>query len=84
MKIEISTDWQEVHRLLKAEMTTIGYNSDFYKMLKNIDSMVSELSKIEVVARRTRSTVLHMEHITKINQAIDHLSKVLIMAKLMR
>jgi hypothetical protein len=84
MKIEISTDWQEVCRKLRLEMNAVGYNVDLHRMLSNIDKMVSELSKIEVEARRTRSTVLYREHLVDINNAIDRLEKLIIMATLMR
>ncbi len=84
MKIKISTDWQEIHRLLRVEMKTIGYNADLDRMVKNIDAMVSELSKIEVVVRRKRSMLIHTEHVDKINKAIDYVEKLLLMAKLMR
>jgi hypothetical protein len=84
MKIEISTDWQEVYRKLRLEMNAVGHNADLYRMLGNIDKMVSELSKIEVEARRTRSTVLYREKLESINYAIDRLEKLVIMAKLMK
>ena len=84
MKITVSTDWQEVHRQIRAEMNTIGYNSDLDRFVKNIDTMVSELSKIEVVARRTKSTVLYSERLQSINDAIDRLEKLILMAKLMK
>lgn len=84
MKIQVSTDWQEVHRQIRAEMNSIGYNSDLDRMIKNIDTMVSDLSKIEVVARRTHSTVLYREKLDAINEAIDRLEKLLLMAKIMK
>jgi DNA-binding MarR family transcriptional regulator len=52
-------------------------------MLKNIDTMVVELSKLEVSARRTRHMSYTNEQREKINKAIDHLEKLLLMAKLM-
>lgn len=84
MKITVSTDWQDVHKRIRAELNSIGYNSDFDRLVKNIDNMVSELSKIEVVARRTKNTVLYIEKLETINNAIDRLLKLIIMAKLMR
>lgn len=84
MKITVSTDWQDVHKRIRAELNSIGYNSDFDKMVRNIDTMVSDLSKIEVVARRTRNTVLYSEKLESINTAIDRLMKLILMAKLMR
>jgi hypothetical protein len=84
VKIEISTDWQEVHRLLRVEMNTIGYNQDLEKMVRNIDKMVADLSRLEVLVRRTRNTVLHTEKVEQINLTIDHLRKLVLMAQLMR
>lgn len=84
MKIEISTDWQEVHRLLRVEMNAIGYNQDLEKMVRNIDKMVADLSRLEVLVRRTRNTVIHTEKVEQINLTIDHLRKLVLMAQLMR
>jgi hypothetical protein len=84
VKIEISTDWQEVHRLLRAEMNAIGYNKDLEKMVRNIDKMVADLSRLEVLVRRTRNTVIHTEKVEQINLTIDHLRKLVLMAQLMR
>jgi hypothetical protein len=84
VKIEISTDWQEVHRLLRVEMNAIGYNQDLEKMVRNIDKMVADLSRLEVLVRRTRNTVIHTEKVEQINLTIDHLRKLVLMAQLMR
>ena len=84
MKIETSTDWQEIHRLLRVEMKSIGYNQDLEKMVRNIDKMVADLSRLEVLVRRTRNTVLHTEKVEQINLTIDHLRKLVLMAQLMR
>lgn len=84
MKIETSTDWQEIHRLLRVEMKSIGYNHDLEKMVRNIDKMVADLSRLEVLVRRTRNTVTHTEKVEQINSTIDHLRKFVLMAKLMR
>lgn len=84
MIITVSTDWQEIHRQIRVELNTIGYNSDLAKLVKNIDIMVSDLSKIEVVARRTKNTTLYNERLQYINNAIDRLEKLILMAKLMR
>jgi len=82
MKMQISTDWQEIHRRIRIDLRQIGYNADFEKFVRNIDTMVSELSKIEVVARRTRGSVLHTEKLEEINAAIDRIEKLILMAKL--
>jgi hypothetical protein len=83
VKIENSLDWQEVRTQLTNELNSIGYNPDLTKMLKNIDDMVIKLSKLEVDARRTRHDSYSNEQKNKINKAIDHLEKLLLMAKLM-
>jgi hypothetical protein len=84
MKIERATDWQEVKSSLLKQMRSIGYNPDFNKMIKNIDSMITALSKIEVEARRIRKSKLVQNQLEDINKAIDHLEKLLLMAQLMK
>jgi hypothetical protein len=46
--------------------------------------MVTELSKTEVDARRKRMQSTIDEKIDKINQAIDNLEKILVIANLMK
>lgn len=84
MKIAVSTEWQEIRRQIKVELRTIGYNPDLDKMVNNVDLMVSALSKIEVVVRRSRGSALFIEKLSAINDAIDRIEKLMIMAKLMR
>ena len=84
MKIEKATDWQDVHTKLRSQMLSIGYNPDLNKMLNNISSMVSELSNLEVTARRTRIEHYTKKKVNEINKSIDHLEKLLLIAQLMR
>jgi hypothetical protein len=83
VKIETSLDWQKVRTQLTNELNSIGYNPDLNKMLSNINPMVTELSKLEVEARRTRKKTYCDNQIEKINNAINHLEKLLLIAKLM-
>ena len=83
MKIETSLDWDNVSNELTTQFTNLPYNPDLRKMFKNIETMVGQLSKLEVEARRTRHTSYSNEQKDKINKAIDHLEKLLLMAKLM-
>lgn len=83
MKIEKATDWQEIQTQLRSQMLSIGYNPDLNKMLNNISGMISELSKLEVTARRTHVEHYVKEKVNEINKAIDHLEKLLLIAKLM-
>jgi hypothetical protein len=84
MKIEKATDWQDVHTKLRSQMLGIGYNPDLQRMLNNITNMVSELSNLEVNARRTRIEHYAKEKVNEVNKAIDHLEKLLLIAQLMR
>jgi hypothetical protein len=52
-------------------------------MFSNIGSMVSELSKLEVTFRRTQKYSMLDDKVAEINKAIDHLEKLILMAKLM-
>lgn len=84
MKIERALDWNTVRCEMDTLMSSIGYNPDLRKMLKNIDSMVTELSKLEVSFRRTHKTSMLDDKVEKINLAISHLEKLILIAKLMQ
>lgn len=83
MKIERALDWNKVSDELRTQMGAIGYNPDLRKMYGNINSMVSELSKLEVTFRRTQKYSMLDDKVADINKAIDHLEKLILMAKLM-
>ena len=82
MKIEHAIDWQEVHSALRIQIQKIGYNPDLQRLLNNITNMVTELSQLEVTARRTHKNTYTDEKVAKINEAIDRLEKILLIAKL--
>jgi hypothetical protein len=84
MEIQNSLDWPGVHSELRHQLHDLGYNPDLYKMLNNITTMVVELSKAEVEARRSKSYRVTQEKVADINKAINHLEKILLMAILMR
>jgi hypothetical protein len=83
MKIERAIDWDKVSDDLRSQLGTIGYNPDLRRMFSNIGSMVSELSKLEVTFRRTQKYSMLDDKVAEINKAIDHLEKLILMAKLM-
>lgn len=83
MKITTALDFQTVSDTLRKELRSIGYNPDLNKMYLNIESMVRELSKLEVMARRSHKSNITIDKINEINKAIDHLEKLIMMAKLM-
>jgi hypothetical protein len=84
MQINSSLDWDKIGEKLRAQMTAIGYNADLQKMFWNIDEMVTELSKLEVEARRTKSTSYLSNKILEINKAIDYLEKLILVGLLMK
>ena len=84
MKIETSLDWFNVSNKLRTQLDNLPYNNDLHKMLKNIEKMVTELSKLEVEARRIRNTSYLIDRVNDINKSIDHLEKLILMASLMR
>lgn len=84
MKIERAIDWNQVSIDLSSQMSGLGYNPDLQKMYKNIDKMVAELSKLEVSFRRTQKFSMLDDRVAEINNAINHLEKLLLMANLMK
>ena len=84
MQLQNSLDWYDARNMLQAQLDTLPYNPDLRKMLKNIDSMVEKLSKLEVDARRTHVEHYTKEQVEKVNSAIDHLEKLILIAKLMQ
>jgi DNA-binding transcriptional regulator GbsR (MarR family) len=75
MKINSIQDWNEVEQELMAQIRTVRYNSDLQKMKRNIDSMITELSKAEVEARRLKNTKYIQPKIDEINVAINKMEK---------
>jgi hypothetical protein len=84
MKIENSLDWHGVHSNIRLQIQQLGYNPDLQRLLNNITNMVTELSKLEVTFRRTHKHSFLDETVSEINKAIDHLEKLILMAKLMK
>lgn len=82
MKIHNSLEWGEVGTELTKQLNRLPYNPDLRKMISNIDKMVVDLSKAEVEARRIRKPEYTKEKVDNINIAIDHLEKLLLIAKL--
>jgi len=83
MEIKLALDWQPVSAHLRKQLATINHNPDLKQMLKNIDLMVNDLSRAEVIARQTRRTYHLESHLEKINKAINHLEKLILIAQVM-
>jgi hypothetical protein len=84
MKIERAIDWNQVSIDLSSQMNGIGYNPDLVRMHRNLDKMVTELSKLEVNLRRIGKFEMLGTRVAEINKAINHFEKLLLMANLMK
>jgi hypothetical protein len=84
MQIQTALDWQEVSSKIHSDLHRLGYNPDLQKMFSNVQLMVTELSKLEVNGRRLKSNTFTKNQVEKINQAIDHLEKLILMGLLMK
>lgn len=83
MEIKTALDGIEVCDRLRKELSQIRYNPDLQKMLKNINGMVTQISKLEVECRRAHSRAILETPLKKVNESVDHLQKLILMAKLM-
>jgi hypothetical protein len=83
MKITSSLEWFNVRAEIVAQIHRLDYNADLRKMLKSIDHMVEELSKLEVEARRINKTTKTQPKIDAINNAIETLDQFITMAALL-
>ncbi len=84
MKIERALDWDKVSADLRQQLSKIDYNPDLKRMFRNIEKMVTELSKLEVSFRRSGKYSILEDKVTEINTAINHLEKLILMAQLMK
>ena len=84
MQINSSLDWNSTSERLRSQMSRLGYNADLQKMFWNIDDMVTELSKLEVEARRIKKTTYLDSKIEEINKAIKHLEQLIMVGLLMK
>ena len=77
-KIQSALDWPEVRNKLRTALSKISYNHDLYKMLSNIDNMITELSKAEVTARQRKNDAVVTTKIKSINESILYIEKMLL------
>jgi hypothetical protein len=68
----------DFHRQLK----TLKYNSDLKKMATNLDQLVSDLSKAEVLARTNRNPKYADKSREDLANAIDYMDKMILMLRL--
>lgn len=83
MEIKTALEGREVCDKLRSDLSKIRYNPDLNKMLKNIEKMVTEVSKLEVICRRTVSQVILERPLRELNESVTHLQKLILIAQLM-
>lgn len=60
----------------------LNYNPDLKKMIRNLNHLVTEFSKAEVVARTNRAPGIAQKHKEELSTAIEYADKMLLLAKL--
>ena len=74
---------------LHRQHNKLPHNSDIYRLIQNISTMVTNLSKMEVAARSVRNVRNHSAKLAAercredIIKAIKHVQQLLLIAKLM-
>lgn len=79
--IQNALEWDAQRTVFKDKMQALPYNGDLRRMLKNIDEMVSNLSRKEVDLRQRNK--VPVQELAKVNDAIGTLEQWLIMATLL-
>lgn len=67
---------------LRVQLSQVSYNPDLHKIYKNIEHMVSDISKIEVTCRQRKNYSALEEPILKFKESVDRLEKLILIAKL--
>jgi hypothetical protein len=83
MKITTSLDWEATRSEIMSQIHRLDYNADLRKMVKSIDAMVDDLSKLEVEARRINKTTRTQPQVDLINKSIETLDQFITMAALL-
>lgn len=58
------------------------YNRDLMRYFRNVEDMISKLGSLEVHARQTRNFRKVNKYIVEVEQAIDYLEKMILIAKI--
>lgn len=83
VRFEDSVEAMEIVRDLHSQLKTINFNPDLKRYVENLEKMVSELSSLEVDARRTGNIRKVREYSEKIEESITYFENMLLIAKLM-
>lgn len=68
---------------LYLKLRQVRYNADLHKMYKNIERMVEDISKAEVVCRQRKNYSAMEKHVEQFKEAVDRLEKLILIALLM-
>ena len=84
LEITSSLDWHSVQTELLARASKLNCFSDTLKLLNNLEPLIAKLGKAEIDDRRnydkpSRNTI---EMVTKINEEINNIDKMLMFAAL--
>jgi pterin-4a-carbinolamine dehydratase len=83
MTLKKALDWQTISAKLRKDLAQVSHNPDLKQVYKNIEVMVSELSKNEVIARQTKRDSMLASQVDRINKSISHLEKLILIAHVM-
>ena len=85
LEIQSSLDWQRVQNELQSATRKLTvHNKDLNILNKNIEKLVTELSKEEINCRRqTRQTIRHKELLDKCNKLIQNYEQMITFATLL-
>jgi hypothetical protein len=81
-RIKDSTEWTLIEMALNSKCRNLTHCNDVRKMIRNITTEVTELSKAEVLARQGRGTQA-ADLLKKINQDIEMVEEYLLVAALL-
>ena len=74
---------RELVSSLRVQLGRMPYNPDLRKYCDNLGKMVSDLSSVEVEARRSRRTEKYDIQADKLEKAVAHLQHLMLMHRLM-
>lgn len=83
MNVQTALEGREVCDQLRKDLAKLRYNPDLVKMLRNIENMVTEISKLEVACRRAHSRTVLEIPLKNLNESINHLRQFILIARLM-
>jgi hypothetical protein len=68
---------------VRSTLRTLPFNPDLLKLLKNCENICTEVSKKEVLDRNTKHGSHTEKPLKDLNDALDRLEKLILIAKLM-